>query len=143
MVKLRQLPPLISLLPPQLGYEQGGRDQYRDATQHWRKWYKTKRWQKLRWAVLVRDRFTCQICGRIEPETSQLRGDHRIPHRGREELFFDGRNVWTLCQPCHDGEKQRQEKDPRFDDRADRNDEGGRPRVEDRQARPSLRGSGR
>jgi len=84
------------------------RDKFRD-TQHWRKWYRTARWKKLRWATLLRDRFTCQRCGRIEGDTSKLVADHETPHRGDERLFWEGR-LTTLCAPCHSGAKQREER---------------------------------
>ncbi|UYY60117.1 HNH endonuclease [Sphingomonas sp. S2-65] len=89
------------------------RDQVRDE-QPWRKWYKTAAWQKLRMAVLLRDLFTCQRCGKIEADTSQLVADHKRPHRGVEALFWDILNLWTLCKPCHDGWKQREEKRDRW-----------------------------
>jgi 5-methylcytosine-specific restriction endonuclease McrA len=77
-----------------------------------RGWYKTARWQKLRMRILVRDLFTCQWrgCGRVVADTSQLVADHREPHRGDEALFWDENNLWTLCKPCHDSAKQREER---------------------------------
>lgn len=61
-------------------------------------------------ATLTRDLFTCQMCGRIEANTSALVADHRKPHRGDERLFWDPANLWTLCKsPCHDKHKQREE----------------------------------
>jgi 5-methylcytosine-specific restriction endonuclease McrA len=36
--------------------------------------------------------------------------DHKRPHRGDEELFFDPDNLDSLCKPCHDGAKQEMEK---------------------------------
>ncbi|MGF7161273.1 putative kinase [Rhodoligotrophos appendicifer] len=76
-----------------------------------RAWYKTARWQKLRWSILVRDLFTCQKsgCGRVETETSQLVCDHVEPHRGDEALFWNG-PFQTLCKACHDRDKQREER---------------------------------
>lgn len=71
--------------------------------------YSTARWRRLRWAVLVRDLFTCQMCGRLEGNTALLVADHAKPHRGREALFWDADNIRCVCKPCHDGEKQRQE----------------------------------
>jgi len=85
-------------------------DRERDAAKPYRRWYKTKEWQRLRWSVLLRDRFTCQMCGHIEPATSQLVADHRQRHRGVAALFWDAGNLWTLCKPCHDGAKQRIER---------------------------------
>lgn len=90
------------------------RDRFRlrDATQPWRGWYKTARWQRLRWLVLVRDLFTCQMagCGRIDPDTSKLVADHKAPHRGDERLFWDAGNLQCLCKPCHDRLKQSEER---------------------------------
>ena len=76
----------------------------------WKAWYKTARWQKLRWSILVRDRFTCAMCGKIEPDTSKLVADHKQAHRGDETLFWDEGNLACTCKPCHDSDKQRIEK---------------------------------
>lgn len=81
-----------------------------DKTQPWRRWYKTSRWQKLRWSVLVRDAFTCRMCHRIEADTSRLVADHKTPHHGNETLFWDDTNLQTVCKDCHDGVKQRADK---------------------------------
>ncbi|TCD04266.1 HNH endonuclease [Erythrobacteraceae bacterium CFH 75059] len=93
------------LQQPQTTHE---RDAYRND-QPWRKWYNTARWRRLRWSVLVRDRFTCQLCGRLEGDTARLVADHTRPHRGDERLFWDEYNLQCLCAPCHSGVKQRQE----------------------------------
>lgn len=70
--------------------------------------YKTARWQKLRWSILVRDLFTCQECKGIEADTSQLVCDHIEPHKGDEAKFWAG-PFQTLCKHCHDSLKQREE----------------------------------
>lgn len=36
--------------------------------------------------------------------------DHKVPHRGDMNLFWDKSNWQALCKQCHDGHKQRQEK---------------------------------
>jgi 5-methylcytosine-specific restriction endonuclease McrA len=36
--------------------------------------------------------------------------DHVIPHKGNRALFFDPRNLQTLCKEHHDGVKQSWEK---------------------------------
>lgn len=36
--------------------------------------------------------------------------DHKVPHRGDSALFWDRDNWQSLCKPCHDGWKQRQER---------------------------------
>jgi 5-methylcytosine-specific restriction protein A len=83
-------------------------DRIRDQ-RPWRRWYKTARWQSLRWEVLTRDLFTCQRCGKLAGDTSKLVADHRKPHRGLVALFWDITNLWTLCAPCHSSAKQREE----------------------------------
>lgn len=112
MGRLTSIKPNLSSLSPRLGYAPGddkARDKQRYQQQAWRAWYNTKRWRQLRWAVLLRDLFTCQMCGRPEADTSQLVADHKTPHRGDEALFWDEGNLWTLCKTCHDGAKQREE----------------------------------
>ncbi len=113
MGRLRQLPSRLTTLPPRLApapSTEADRHRMRDATQAWRGWYKTARWQRLRWDVLVRDRFTCRRCGRIEGNTSQLVADHIDPHRGDEALFWDAVNLQCLCKACHDSAKQSEER---------------------------------
>ena len=108
---LARLKPSIANLSPRIGYAEGderGFDRYRKNTQAWRQWYTTSRWQKLRWSVLVRDMFTCAKCNRIVTDTSQLVCDHVEPHRGDVHRFWAG-PFQTLCKPCHDSAKQREE----------------------------------
>lgn len=111
---LKTLKPMVGMLAPRIKrYAPGDeveRSRFRDETQAWRRWYKTSRWQKLRMSVLVRDLFTCQMCGKIETDTSKLVGDHIEPHHGNEALFWDSSNIQCVCKACHDGEKQRQER---------------------------------
>lgn len=76
-----------------------------DKEQPWRRWYKTARWQKLRWSVLTKGRFTCRLCKRTETDTSRLVCDHVLSHKGNERLFWSG-PFQVLCKDCHDGTKQ-------------------------------------
>lgn len=113
MPKIKTLKPLVPKMAPRIGYatgDEGGRSRYRDETQAWRGWYKTGKWQRLRWSVLVRDHFTCRTCGSVETNTSQLVADHKTPHRGDEALFWDEDNLQCLCKTCHDTVKQREER---------------------------------
>lgn len=51
----------------------------------------------------------CVLCaelGIVEPATVV---DHREPHRGNAELFYDENNLQSLCKTCHDSAKQAQE----------------------------------
>lgn len=110
---LTTLKPKVGMIAPRLKrYAPGNeaeRSQYRDDTQPWRKWYKTARWQKLRMTILVRDLFTCQMCKKLEINTSQLVCDHKEQHHGNEEAFWSG-PFQTLCKPCHDSTKQKEER---------------------------------
>ena len=76
-----------------------------------RAFYKTARWQRLRWSVLVRDLFTCQWpgCGRLVSDTSLLVADHIVPVRVDPALTWDEGNLRCLCKDCHDGPRQAQE----------------------------------
>lgn len=112
MPRLKTLPPLLRREQPRMKpadvEQERNRRRYQD--QHWRKWYQSKEWYQLRWSVLVRDEFTCQLCGVIESDTSQLVGDHKISHGGDRDLFFSEINVWCLCKTCHDKVKQKEDK---------------------------------
>jgi 5-methylcytosine-specific restriction endonuclease McrA len=79
----------------------------------WKRWYKLARWSRLRMATFLRDMFTCQMCGRIEGNTSRLVCDHIKPHRGDERLFWDSDNQQTLCKVCHDTVKRLEEQPTR------------------------------
>jgi 5-methylcytosine-specific restriction endonuclease McrA len=116
MPKLLSLTPRLKPLGPRVAAPsrqdaEAERFKERDRNVGWRKWCKTARWQKLRWSVLARDLFTCQMpgCGHIEADTSQLVADHKHPHRGDEALFWDAANLQCLCKPCHDTLKQKEE----------------------------------
>lgn len=114
MARLRSLGQRVDTLAPKLRRLQIDHDDSRRGAEA-RTWYNSSEWRGvpngLRWQCLTRDRFTCQWsgCGRIEADTSQLVADHIEPHRGVKRLFFDLRNLQTLCKPCHDTHKQRAE----------------------------------
>jgi 5-methylcytosine-specific restriction enzyme A len=83
----------------------------------WRLWYKTARWQKLRWAVIIRDACICSRCGRVGNPLVRKGGDQRDvlvanhikPHRGDAALFWDETNLETACLPCHGSVIQKEE----------------------------------
>lgn len=64
----------------------------------------TGAWEKARKAFLHRNP-RCARCG----ERADL-VDHKEPHRGDRELFWDRNNWQSLCTPCHSGAKQREER---------------------------------
>jgi 5-methylcytosine-specific restriction endonuclease McrA len=102
----------LKTMRPKAGQERqrNERRSEHDASPPWRRWYKTSRWQKLRWTILLRDLFMCQKCERIEANTSLLVADHKLPHRGSEGLFWDADNLQCLCKTCHDTIKQAEER---------------------------------
>jgi 5-methylcytosine-specific restriction protein A len=65
------------------------------------------RWRKARRAYLSRHRWCvrCKAAGRMVPATVV---DHRVPHRGRAELFWDEANWQSLCKRCHDAKTARE-----------------------------------
>ena len=55
----------------------------------------------LRYEIMKRDNFRCQICGRTAQDGARLEVDHKKPiaKGGRTEPS----NLWTLCQDCNRG----------------------------------------
>jgi 5-methylcytosine-specific restriction endonuclease McrA len=110
---MRTLKPQLSTLQPILGYISQGeqdRNRYRYSTEPWRAWYGSQRWKRLRWAVCVRDLFTCQLCHRIAGRKGEAIADHKTPHRGNASMFWDEANLQCVCKSCHDSIKQAAER---------------------------------
>lgn len=55
----------------------------------------------LRYDVLKRDNFTCQVCGRTISDGAKLEVDHRVPIAKGGKSTMD--NLWTLCFECNRG----------------------------------------
>lgn len=112
MGRLKTATPRIATLKPYRIQKPEGRAEYDKDRSNiaWRKWYQTKRWRRLRWHILKQAMFICQMCGRLEGDTSKLVADHKQPHRGNEALFWSEANLQCLCASCHSGTKQRQER---------------------------------
>ncbi len=92
----------------------GGRNQRSAEAQAWRHLYKGPAWQALRKRVLLRDLYTCQVCGCMltgkHPAPNSPVVDHIKEHKGDPVLFFDEANCQSLDKACHDGAKQSSEK---------------------------------
>lgn len=117
MPKLRTLKANVAPLEPRLGRlpgDQKARDRERRATQPWREWYKSPRWEALRQAVFARDLYTCQrtgiLCIGKSPAPDSPVAHHKIPHHGDPKLFWDINNVQTVCKAEHDGPIQQEER---------------------------------
>ncbi|WP_167622076.1 HNH endonuclease [Paracoccus sp. AK26] len=105
---MKQLAPRGRQLKPR-GQSGLGPGRARDRVDTWRAWYKTAEWRAIRWEALVSAYFTCVRCGLVY-DSANLVGDHKRPHRGNRELFFDRTNVQCMCADCHNRHKQREER---------------------------------
>ena len=78
------------------------------------------RWQKAREAFL-RAHPLCEMCrsrdGVVEAASVV---DHRVPHRGDQDLFWDQSNWAPLCKRHHDSDKQAEERSGRVRQRIGR-----------------------
>ena len=64
----------------------------------------TTKWERER-AEYLKAHPRCVMCG--APSTIV---HHKTPHRGDKRLFWSRSNWAAVCQPCHDGPLQSQEK---------------------------------
>jgi 5-methylcytosine-specific restriction enzyme A len=116
MGKLSALKPRLSTLAPRLGRVEGdkaGQERDRDNRNGWRAWYKTERWKRLRAQVFLRDLYTCQrtgvVCVGRHPAPNSPVANHKTPHRGDPDLFWDINNIETVTKEVHDKLIQREE----------------------------------
>jgi hypothetical protein len=61
------------------------------------------KWQKIRLKILERDEWHCQQCGNAK-ET--LHVHHRYYEKGKEPWDYPLEALITLCEFCHEGEKE-------------------------------------
>ena len=66
-------------------------------------------WGKMRKRFLA-EHPLCVFCQRAGIITPAEIVDHKVPHRGDEQLFWDVNNLQALCKRCHDSTKQKMEK---------------------------------
>lgn len=57
------------------------------------------KWKYIKKVALIRDDYTCQICGLRDVEIMDV--DHIIPKIVRSDLTFELDNLMTLCPNCH------------------------------------------
>ena len=65
-------------------------------------------WHKARTAYLAAHPL-CAMCARRGRAVPANVVDHIIPHRGDRDLFWNEDNWQSLCAPCHNGPKRREE----------------------------------
>jgi 5-methylcytosine-specific restriction endonuclease McrA len=79
-----------------------------------RSWYKSARWRQLRQQVFLRDLYKCQRSGVLaigkHPEPNSPVANHKIPHHGDPDLFWDIDNIETVTKAIHDSLIQSQER---------------------------------
>jgi 5-methylcytosine-specific restriction enzyme A len=66
------------------------------------------RWQQARERYLELHPL-CVMCERNGFVRAATVVDHKIPHRGDQVLFWEETNWQSLCKPCHDIVKAREE----------------------------------
>ena len=62
--------------------------------------YKTKSWHVRRAWQLHREPYCC-MCARQQRFTVATVADHIVPHRGNKGLFWDRKNLQSLCYVHH------------------------------------------
>lgn len=72
-----------------------------------RRWYATAAWKRRRLHQLRRNPL-CARCLALGRAREASIADHIAPHRENRDAFWDGA-LQSLCKPCHDGAKQREE----------------------------------
>ncbi len=64
---------------------------------------KDPRWQKKRYDILIRDDWTCQICG---AKSKTLHVHHNIYEKGKKPWEYSDYQLITLCRDCHEYEHE-------------------------------------
>ncbi len=59
-----------------------------------------------RFAILKRDNYRCQLCGRSQKDGAKLHVDHRLPLAKGGPNEDD--NLWTLCEDCNLGKSDQE-----------------------------------
>ena len=70
--------------------------------------YQSLDWHKLRAKHLKRNKW-CAYCRDLRIQTLATTVDHRVPHRGDPDLFYDEGNLQSLCAVCANSVKQAEE----------------------------------
>jgi 5-methylcytosine-specific restriction endonuclease McrA len=74
----------------------------------WHHLYNRAAWKRLRAAQLTAQPL-CEMCKKAGRDEVATVVDHKKAHKGDEKLFFDRKNLQSLCKTHHDAAKQREE----------------------------------
>jgi 5-methylcytosine-specific restriction protein A len=74
----------------------------------WHHLYDSARWKRMRVHQLSCEPL-CRMCKQRDVIRGACVADHVVPHKGSEQLFFNDRNLQSLCRDCHTITKARQE----------------------------------
>lgn len=85
------------------------RSQHADASRSAAARGYSTRWQRISKRYL-QEHPLCVRCGRPAQVV-----DHIVPHRGREQLFWDESNWQALCKPCHDKKTGEEDSHPTYE----------------------------
>lgn len=80
-----------------------------DEARAYRWLYDTREWLELREYQLRKDPL-CRYCLRQGLVTAATVVNHRTPHKGDAQLFFDPANLESVCKLHHDGPIQSHER---------------------------------
>jgi 5-methylcytosine-specific restriction protein A len=75
--------------------------EYKPRRNPHKKLYSSTRWQELR-RYRLNTQPLCVECLKNNRYTPATVVDHIKPHRGNEKLFYDLKNLQSMCKPCHD-----------------------------------------
>ncbi len=78
---------------------------YKASEQYRKKEERGKLTPGLRYDILKRDNFKCQICGRTQSDGVTLEVDHKVPIAKGGKTEPD--NLWTLCRDCNRGKSDK------------------------------------
>lgn len=100
MARLKAVKPTLATVSSRLA-----RPNTATAPQFGKHPFSTRRGRKVRDSILLRDLFTCQMCGCIvRAGRSDGRAavvDHVRPWSMRPDLWFAASNLRTVCRDCH------------------------------------------
>lgn len=103
---MKNVPMRVAQMPMRLNTMQPGSWRPSNAGANERGY--TYAWQQARLRFL-RENPICEICDEAGDVTPATVVDHRIPHRGDQELFWRQSNWRPLCKPHHDSDAQKKD----------------------------------